>query len=151
MDPSDGDPILGYAQFYAALANFELSPRMNGSFYAQATRYFQRGYSLCSKSFWGAKGTTETQNATIRDAMDHGYAAIRWYKARNDSLFHQVALECWELAYQFTVSDATRPSNGVMEVKNFEVPTDCQDKKLAGATFQNGTASDGNLSLYETA
>ncbi|KAJ8084424.1 hypothetical protein PM082_003194 [Marasmius tenuissimus] len=145
----DFDSIRAYSQFYAALANFELSGQQNGSFNALATSYFQKTNNLCDIRQWELN-SVDTRNATIRDPIDHGYAAIRWYKASRSDLFYQVARNCWDLANQFTMSSGTVRSDGYMVTKDFKIPKDCVGESKA-ATFLYGNRSEGFLSYHETA
>ncbi|KAJ8084426.1 hypothetical protein PM082_003196 [Marasmius tenuissimus] len=97
------DIPFGYSQFYTALANFELASQHNSTFREMAIGYFQTDISQYFQTWeQGNEG-----NATLRQAMDHGYAAIRWYKAYGNASFLQAAQACWNLAYSLTISDQT--------------------------------------------
>ncbi|KAJ8089196.1 hypothetical protein PM082_014444 [Marasmius tenuissimus] len=85
---------------------------------------------------------------------DHGYAAIRWYKAHGDNSFLQVARTQWDLAYRATISPGTTSPNGVTAGKGFPVPKNCQDFygniSFEGATFRPYSPNP-NSTYFQTA
>ncbi|KAK1230321.1 hypothetical protein PQX77_006589 [Marasmius sp. AFHP31] len=132
------------------MANYELTNDHNDTFYGIASQYFMYP-SMSLPEVWGLQDPKLT---TIHDPLNQGYAAIRWYKARGDERFLEVARAQWGLAYHATVSQETRLPNGTMRSKGFPVPASCQapfgNITLEGATFRNASllSDDGMVSLY---
>ncbi|KAJ8089155.1 hypothetical protein PM082_014403 [Marasmius tenuissimus] len=145
-----GDPVYpflpstskGYSQFYAVMADFELASEHNGTFYGLASQYFQIPVTWDTVS-----GLRASEKLTIQDALDHGYAAIRWYKAYGKDIFLQIAQGCWDVANQVTISPETISSE-IMMGRGSSSWVSCQD--IEGATSRNAPIG-GLLGFYETA
>ncbi|KAK1222631.1 hypothetical protein PQX77_014514 [Marasmius sp. AFHP31] len=131
------------------MASFEIASQHNGTFYGLASQYFQIPVTWDTVSGLRAPG-----KLTIQDALDHGYAAVHWYKAYGDDLFLRIAQGCWEVVYQVTFSPETSSSE-IMVGKGLPDRSPCQDSSgntvIEGATFRNASLNDRILGIYETA
>ncbi|KAK1217213.1 hypothetical protein PQX77_020138 [Marasmius sp. AFHP31] len=143
--PANQHPLdyIGYPQFYAAAANFELATRDNNTEFRElALQYFQN---------------TNNRNKMVVmiDIIEDAYAAIRLYKAFNDMIFLSIAQKQWGLAYEFTVSQNTTFPNGTMATKTFPVFLDCRDPygngTIEGGTFWLANLYDQSVCAYNSA
>ncbi|KAK1217544.1 hypothetical protein PQX77_019797 [Marasmius sp. AFHP31] len=127
------------------MASFELASRDNGTFIDLALQYFDRSI--------GWSQALPSRRFAITNALDDGYAAIRWYKAHGDNKFLQVARDLWDFAHHLTVSQETTSPNGTIATKGFPVPQDCEFvgvPGIEGATFRNASSADLLVGLYES-
>ncbi|KAL0568591.1 hypothetical protein V5O48_013391 [Marasmius crinis-equi] len=76
----------------------------------------------------------EVINPFLRDGLAHGYAAARSYLAYNDSECLNYAINWWQWAERWTITDA-EVASGSVEGKDFTLQSQCSDKTVAGGTF----------------
>ncbi|KAK7034581.1 hypothetical protein VNI00_012210 [Paramarasmius palmivorus] len=153
------DSIYNSPPFYAALASHDLSTGNNNfSDFAnvflvtpppspgQEAR-FGIAY-LCTPS---AVSEPDAPNVIqVRDIIHIGYAALRSYRAYNNSDFLKTAAQCWETANLFTISDSNINS-GRIDTKDMVIGG-CPDQEptLKGVTFTNLSRTNREADPYET-
>ncbi|KAL0057113.1 hypothetical protein AAF712_016260, partial [Marasmius tenuissimus] len=101
------------------MANFDLINQTNSTFHELAAQHFTMQDRPPGTSDLGS-------GIPVISALEDGYAAIRWYKARGDLVFLSAARQQWELGYQFTVSPETTSSGGTMTKKGYPESGSCQ-------------------------
>ncbi|KAG7092032.1 hypothetical protein E1B28_008413 [Marasmius oreades] len=88
----------------------------------------------------------ERLNPYLRDGLTYGYAAARSYSVYKEIAFLNFAINWWNWASAWTITDSEVIS-GAVAGKNLTIQTHCMNNPVAGGTFDSINPSDAIVSL----
>ncbi|KAF7288775.1 Glycoside hydrolase family 76 protein [Mycena indigotica] len=137
------DPVDTYGfsgALYSLLAEFD--QLTNRSRYAvDLVGYFGSASAVTAANFSGLY--------VLNNGLNFGHGAVVAYKAYNNSLFLQFAVQAWSAAVPYTLTQAALDA-GKTSNKNFTLSHDCQGVSMAGGTFWSTDPADPQLVVLAT-
>ncbi|KAF7293420.1 Glycoside hydrolase family 76 protein [Mycena indigotica] len=115
---------------YSLLAEFD--QLANRSQYAvDLVGYFGAASAVTAANY---SGLYVRSSPALNNGLNFGHGAVVAYKAYNNSLFLQFAVDAWSAAVPYTLTQAALDA-GKTSNKNFTLSPDCQGVSMAGGTF----------------